>query len=81
MHRQRVNSEIHPSQFLCNFSDINWIVPLLLWQHINSKIQPSQFRVQELCESSGGRPGLSVLMTLMVSVVVKQHSAMLRYWS
>ena len=30
-------------------------------------------RVQELCESPGGRPGLSVLMSLMVSVVVKQH--------
>ena len=29
------------------------------------------FRVQELCESRGGRPGLPVLMSLMVSV--KQH--------
>ena len=29
--------------------------------------------VQELCESRGGRPGLSVLMSLMVSVDVKQH--------
>ena len=31
----------------------------------------SVFRVQELCESRGGRPGLSVLMSLMVSVDVK----------
>ena len=30
-------------------------------------------RVQELCESRGGRPGLSVPMSLMVSVDVKQH--------
>ena len=30
-------------------------------------------RVQELCESRGGRPGLSVLTNLMVSVDVKQH--------
>ena len=30
-------------------------------------------RVQELCESRGGRPGLSVLMSLPVSVDVKQH--------
>ena len=30
-------------------------------------------RVQELCESRGGRPGLPVLMSLMVSVDVKQH--------
>ena len=30
-------------------------------------------RVQDLCESRGGRPGLSVLMSLTVSVDVKQH--------
>ena len=30
-------------------------------------------RVQELCESRGGRPGLPVLMSFMVSVDVKQH--------
>ena len=30
------------------------------------------FRAQELCESRGGRPGLSVLTSLMVSVDVKQ---------
>ena len=28
---------------------------------------------QELCENRGGRPGLSVLMSLTVSVDVKQH--------
>ena len=33
----------------------------------------SGVRVQELCESRGGRPGLSVLMNLTVSVDVKQH--------
>ena len=30
-------------------------------------------RVQELCESRGGRPGLSILMSFTVSVDVKQH--------
>ena len=30
-------------------------------------------RVQELCESRGGRLGLSVLMSLTVSVDVKEH--------
>ena len=30
-------------------------------------------RVQELCESRGGRPGLSVLMSRTVSVDVKLH--------
>ena len=34
---------------------------------------PGPFRVEELCESRGGRPGLSVLMSLTVSVDVKQH--------
>ena len=32
------------------------------------------FIVQELCESRGGRPKLSVLTSLLVSVDVKQHS-------
>ena len=31
------------------------------------------FRVQELCENRGGHPGLPVLMTLTVSVDVKQY--------
>ena len=31
------------------------------------------FIVQELCESRGGRPGLSVLMSLPVSVDVKNY--------
>ena len=36
-------------------------------------------RVQELCENRGGRPGLSVLMSLTVSVDVKQHWTVLQY--
>ena len=31
-------------------------------------------RAQELCESGRGRPGLPSLISLMVSVDVKQHS-------
>ena len=38
----------------------------------NALIQ-SEFRVHELCESRGGRPGLSVLMSLTVFVDVKQQ--------
>ena len=41
----------------------------------------TEVRVQELCESRGGRPALSVLMSLTVSVDVKQHWTMLRHWS
>ena len=32
-----------------------------------------KFIVQELCESRGGRRGLSILMSLMVSVDVKRY--------
>ena len=32
-----------------------------------------EYRFQELCESRGGRPGLSVLMSRTVSADVKQH--------
>ena len=37
--------------------------------------------VQQLCESRGGPPGLSVLTTLLVSVDVKLYWTMLRHWS
>ena len=38
-------------------------------------------RVQELCENRGGRPGLTVPVSLPVSVDVKQHWTMLTHWS
>ena len=34
---------------------------------------PTALIVQELCESRGGRPGLSVLTSLLVSVDVKNY--------
>ena len=34
---------------------------------------PPSHIVQELCESRGGRPGLSILTSLMVTVDVKQY--------
>ena len=37
--------------------------------------------VQELCESRGGRPGLSLLTSLLVSVDVKIYCTVLRHWS
>ena len=42
-------------------------------RHFIIIITESIARVQELCENRGGRPGLSVLMSLTVSVDVKQH--------
>ena len=40
-----------------------------------------QLIVQELCESRGSRPGLSVLTSLLVSVDVKLQLTMLQHWS
>ena len=48
--------------------------------HYLYKLYPCNW-VQELCESQGGCPGLSILMNLMVSMDVKQHWTMLRHWS
>ena len=39
------------------------------------------FRVQELCESRGGCPGLPVLTSHLVSVDVKQYWTILTHWS
>ena len=36
-------------------------------------LKRGEFVVQELCESRGGRPELSVLTSLLVSVDVKQY--------
>ena len=41
----------------------------------------SVYIVQELCESRGGRPGPSVLTSLLASVDVKIYITMLRHWS
>ena len=37
----------------------------------DARIEVSAHIVQELCETRGGRPGLSVLTSLLVSVDVK----------
>ena len=50
--------------------------PLLLLTTGDVQVQTAQVRgsiVQELCESQGGRPGPSVLTSLLVSVDVKLY--------
>ena len=42
-----------------------------LWYKEAYNLRLKRIIVQELCESRGGRPGLSVLTSLMVSVDVK----------
>ena len=49
----------------------------IVWQNWTQ----NRDRVQELCKSQGGRHGLSVLMSLTVTVDIKQHWTLLRHWS
>ena len=56
-------------------TDLDLILINQLINHAGSII------VQELCESRGGRPGLSVLTSLLVSVDVKNYLTVLRHWS
>ena len=48
---------------------------------INGLMGGQKIIVQELCESRGGRPELSVLTSLLASVDVKIYGTMLRHWS
>ena len=48
---------------------------------LNNNNKQTEVIVQELCESRGGRPGLSVLTSLLVSVDVKIYCTVLRHWS
>ena len=53
----------------------SWSTGLFLEVHaiIIMLVDRSIYIVQELCESRGGRPGLSVLTSLLVSVDVKLY--------
>ena len=57
----------------CALSFIDWVG--VLWPQLSKLLKPVRWAgsviVQELCESRGGRPGLSVLTSLLVSVDVK----------
>ena len=62
----------------CNCKSLSSAEEALAWTYINN-IYTCRFInivtniVQELCESRGGRPGLSVLTSLLVSVEVKLY--------
>ena len=83
--RAAVENEVH---FTLCCSALKYLRQRLIPDKFYS--QPSSFRlvlllstviVQELCESRGGRPGLSVLTSLLVSVDVKIYCTVLRHWS
>ena len=62
--------------FPLSLETLKTLKPLRRYKHLKSFTYGP--RVQEVCESRGGRPGLSVLMNLTDSVDVKQHCTMLR---
>ena len=57
----------------------------VLWPQLSKVLKlvrwARRVMVQELCESRGGRPGLSVLTSHLVFVDVKLYWTMLRHWS
>ena len=55
------------------FGDSTSVLSVFGWNYKNSFYISVVIILQELCESRGGRPGLSVLTSLMVSVDVKQY--------
>ena len=59
----------------CPLSFFDWVG--VLWPQLSKVLKlvrwASASIVQELCESRGGRPGLSVLTSLLVSVDVKVY--------
>ena len=42
-------------------------------KNLSSNVESCAHIVQKLCESGGGRPGLSVLTSILVSVDVKNY--------
>ena len=62
--------------------EVNLIKPTKAHKAINRlELTHQTLIVQELCESRGGRPGLSILTSLLVSVDVKIYWTMLWHWS
>ena len=53
------------------FTRAELVTPLKGHLLISAQLSTDAFIVQELCESRGGRPGLSVLTSLLVSLDVK----------
>ena len=60
------NSPLSPTSTLLFHHDIT-----AMDDGVKHQVTYRPFIVQELCESRGGRPGLSVLTSLLVSVDVK----------
>ena len=89
-HQQEQTPRLHSNVMRCI---IMWGLSSAMINVLHNSIHPPEmeinppktacgcFRVQELCESRGGRPGLPVLMSLMVSVDVRQHWTVLTHWS
>ena len=65
----------------CKDKTLHTVLSLKFCKYLKQIIDTVWDIVQELCESRGGRPGLSVLTSLLVSVDVKIYCTVLRHWS
>ena len=75
---------VHDKKFFFFFYRVHWnkgLQTFCILRYIATLTVLLYFRIQELCKSRGGRPGLSVLISLTVSVDVKQQWTGLLHWS
>ena len=56
-----------------NVAGIGDVKTVVSWVYVVRSTKISLSIVQELCDRRGGRPGLSVLTSLMVVVDIKQY--------
>ena len=56
--------EVRPLDWLLMFLATGREQILIPWPFLYPPIQPTHLRVQDLCESRGGRPGLPSLISL-----------------
>ena len=88
----RTHARTHAHTHTHTYCSRNWVHILvrmeILWEEEGFQFGFKRWQgwalsviVQELCESRGGRPGLSVLTSLLVSVDVKIYWTVLRHWS
>ena len=70
-----VGDAFKPLHFQCEFSQKQKHLNIIIVNDIRKEVYFYSFQVivQELCESRGGHPGLSVLTSLLVSVDVKNY--------
>ena len=74
-------SQTLPTGFITEYKQRMYLWLSLCTLYKFASMRDERHIVQELCESLGGRPGLSVLTILLVSVDIKNYWAMIQHQS